>query len=518
MIKANYDINKNGKKEFFVLVDPATASVNPYTPAGDSSTPVIMWFEATGPDHYALLWSARIPGSNPGIFSWANFTIGDLDNDGVPEVWVSVPRGRAGEADPSPARLYAYEFNGTTFPTDPDMVSNLGLRDNFRYLTTSVSIDDVDGDGTPEIITTSRRDDFSGLLLGRTLMVFNLVGDVSPFGALDREFIDSSAVLKGGYVFSNYILDYDGNGKKEIWVPTWDMLALAAFEATGPDTYVNKVDLNQVTSPNDIGEHNGVRFYDVDGDTKPEMYWSGMSGDGSIPSAVYYMRSTSDISTLTAGDIFRVSPEVDPNGGNGFAGADIGDVDNNGKMDFICGSAAEIKNVYRLEYQSGALNDPASYSWTTIYQAGPADSIIDFENVAIGDDLDGDGKKEILLANLAMLPGGNDPGIVILKSKVGGAGVKEVSGAVPEHYGLSHNYPNPFNPSTSIEFSLKKSGPVTLKVYDVVGREVATLVNDTHAAGTYRVTFDASKLPSGTYIYSISSGGFTDVKKMLLVK
>ena len=97
-------------------------------------------------------------------------------------------------------------------------------------------------------------------------------------------------------------------------------------------------------------------------------------------------------------------------------------------------------------------------------------------------------------------------------------GVQQMGSTVPYEYSLGQNYPNPFNPTTTIEFSLKKSGVVTLKVIDILGREVATLVNSRKEAGSYRVTFDARSLPSGPYFYTISSNGFTDVKKMLLVK
>lgn len=85
-------------------------------------------------------------------------------------------------------------------------------------------------------------------------------------------------------------------------------------------------------------------------------------------------------------------------------------------------------------------------------------------------------------------------------------------------YSLSQNYPNPFNPSTQIKFSVKEAGLVTLKVYDVLGREIATLVNETKAAGSYVVNFDASKLASGMYLYKIESGSFSATKKMLLVR
>ena len=89
---------------------------------------------------------------------------------------------------------------------------------------------------------------------------------------------------------------------------------------------------------------------------------------------------------------------------------------------------------------------------------------------------------------------------------------------VSNEYNLDSNYPNPFNPSTKISYSIKNEGLVILKIYDILGKEVATLVNENKPAGNYEIEFNASDLPSGMYIYKIQSGGFTDAKKMLLTK
>jgi hypothetical protein len=85
-------------------------------------------------------------------------------------------------------------------------------------------------------------------------------------------------------------------------------------------------------------------------------------------------------------------------------------------------------------------------------------------------------------------------------------------------YLLEQNYPNPFNPTTSISYSLKRDGYVSLKVYDILGKEVTDLVNQNQKEGYHSVNFDASKLPSGVYIYSIKAGEFTSSRKMLLIK
>jgi hypothetical protein len=89
---------------------------------------------------------------------------------------------------------------------------------------------------------------------------------------------------------------------------------------------------------------------------------------------------------------------------------------------------------------------------------------------------------------------------------------------LPETYALSQNYPNPFNPSTNIQYSVPKAGFVTLKIYNLLGQEVATLVEGNQTAGTYIATFDASRVSSGVYFYRLASGNFVDVKKMLLLK
>jgi len=89
---------------------------------------------------------------------------------------------------------------------------------------------------------------------------------------------------------------------------------------------------------------------------------------------------------------------------------------------------------------------------------------------------------------------------------------------IPDQYSLSQNYPNPFNPVTKINFAIPKQGFVTLKIYDVLGREVRTLVNEVKSAGQFLVDFNASEFSSGVYFYRLESEGFSDIKRMMLIK
>ena len=107
-------------------------------------------------------------------------------------------------------------------------------------------------------------------------------------------------------------------------------------------------------------------------------------------------------------------------------------------------------------------------------------------------------------------------------------GVKEIKPNLPLTYALYQNYPNPFNPSTTINYNLPETGHVTLKVYDILGRVVATLVNEEKNAGSYSVQFsakggsasggNADKFAGGIYFYRMQVGNFVQTKKLILLK
>ena len=109
-------------------------------------------------------------------------------------------------------------------------------------------------------------------------------------------------------------------------------------------------------------------------------------------------------------------------------------------------------------------------------------------------------------------------GTILKTTDGGGTGIIPISNQIPDKFSLSQNYPNPFNPSTVISFQLLVVGQVLLKVFDILGKEITTLVNEQLQPGTYEVTFDGSNLSNGVYFYKLQTGNFLSIKKMLLIK
>lgn len=112
---------------------------------------------------------------------------------------------------------------------------------------------------------------------------------------------------------------------------------------------------------------------------------------------------------------------------------------------------------------------------------------------------------------------GSMKGVYRLKLQTA-TGLENNNLTVPANFALLQNYPNPFNPSTKITFQVPKSSYVSLKIYDMLGKEVANPINKNLSAGTYNYTFNAANLTSGIYLYRISSNGFVETKKMILMK
>ena len=123
-----------------------------------------------------------------------------------------------------------------------------------------------------------------------------------------------------------------------------------------------------------------------------------------------------------------------------------------------------------------------------------------------------------LTINGTTLFAGTDRGVWTLTVAGLVTAVKRSAREIPNRFSLSQNYPNPFNPSTKIVYQIPVKALVTLKVYDILGREVTTLVDAQQNAGQYHVTFDGSRLASGVYFYRIQAGSFIQTKKLMLLK
>ena len=163
---------------------------------------------------------------------------------------------------------------------------------------------------------------------------------------------------------------------------------------------------------------------------------------------------------------------------------------------------------YSVVVPSGTLGGLHQYKFAIYYDgadtANGGSTPLDNENVA-------DANHTFILKNSAVP--------IVLNNIFGSlTGIEKYNNLTPNKYSLEQNYPNPFNPSTTIKYSVPQRSMVLLKIYDITGREVQTLLNQEMNSGNYEVTFNASKLASGVYFYCIRSNDFVSTKKMMLIK
>jgi len=192
----------------------------------------------------------------------------------------------------------------------------------------------------------------------------------------------------------------------------------------------------------------------------------------------------------------------------------------------------DLGTMFVIQYEGiGNFNDPNDQStFEIILDHTNADHIVYFQYEDVG----GFGLETTAMSGLqgetSSLPwllvcNGGAPeetapsnGKAITMTNVGTTGVRPVGGDIPTEFALFANYPNPFNPTTNIKYSIPATSRVVMKIFDALGREVATVVNGDQTAGTYVATFDASNLANGMYFYRLQAGNFSETKKMILLK
>ena len=286
-------------------------------------------------------------------------------------------------------------------------------------------------------------------------------------------------------------------------------------------------DGNQNFTPHSINGVYGKKVYalDFDGDNDMDILtaWNNIlwnENDGNENFTTHIIADSVDVHSVCA-------INVDGDGDIDVLSADDNKIvwnENDGNQNFtqntITDSVDAANTIYAHDLNSDGDIDvlSAEENKITWYENDGSENFtqhtitdtVDGTNDVYAEDMDGDGDIDVLAAT--------SDGIIWLENlsplKIDG----NTPSKVPYRFALQQNYPNPFNPTTTIEFSLPQLGFVTLKIYNILGEEVATLVSEKLMAGEYKYDWDASGLASGVYLYRMVAGDFVQVKKMILMK
>ena len=345
-------------------------------------------YEADGNGGFTHVWHWITP--EPGN-SLPGLNYGDIDMDGNHEIYFGVPPAVGANDNTWGTNIFEQAADGT-FPAEPTLrwLHGMANTDNFRPA--SYAIADVDGDGKQELITVDRG--------ARKMTIDALTGtDLDNLAGFTNEFIDTENLVGGG-LFDVDVVDFDGDGHHEIWVNTWDNFSMTIFEASGADTYALSVDLNSMDDSGDPGSFNrdGFMFHDIEGDSALEAWFPMTNGN------LYYLNAASDstdsakfaiggVDSLKASHFKKVLRFAST-----ARGADMGDIDGDGKMDIIVGTDVEEK-VIRIEYDGGDPTSDMSYTVTVILNSIGGDPDRWYAPSISDNDLDGDGNLEIVIPN-----------------------------------------------------------------------------------------------------------------------
>ncbi len=510
IVKAGFDTDQDGWGEFLCA----------WT---DLPENYVVMYEATGDNQFELVWSFKIPVS---INTFIGITVGDIDNSGLVELVITAPSVVG--TDPNPPRLWTFEWSGVVGENkygkyNGDEVSansewNFNVEDNTDFRPYSLQIEDIDKDGSNELVVGVRQGG-----RGREVLVCSVNGQLNGFGFWEVDY--NFAQSFGGSLYSVTTGDLDSDGLNEIYALVWDLFTMRIFEYDGTSTFNVTTELDQIYADANIdyGAVDGVRVADVNDDGVMEMYITGTEPTNQL----FIVTDVSDVTQITADDIQELLTIPAINVAK-FRSLYVADPDHDGNLSLMIAGEGNGQ-IYDVEYKGSG--DPASAdSWDVnvifdIWEysgisptADPTITPRFFYGYPAGD-MDQDGKDEYAFVNysadFSLYPEDVYAWLIEIDKAVS---VDDDAELAPNSFGLKQNYPNPFNPSTSIEYSVADNEFISLKVYDVLGNEISTLVNETKSAGNYSVNFDASQLPSGVYLYKLNAGNFTETKKMMLVK
>lgn len=528
-----------------------------------------------------IVWSSpKIYGSTGSGSTPRWVRTGDLDGDGKGEIIFPISKGSVD------FEVQVWEWDGTTdnnyvlaitLPFNAFAAQGIG---NFRTNREVAMVYDFDNDGSDELIMSNR--DHRVYVLGISGDVPGFGGWVVEGG--DPAVVPINSNVYSISHWHSVPADLNGDGKKEIVSHFWNFGGFMTIKSTGTDTYVYPDTsvanfYREMLRPDNVDGvcYMGIQALDVDGDGNDEIagiQYSAASDRDYDPFLINF-NSGDDVQYGWTQDKFAFIGEnlweVAGRSSGSFWGIGAADLNNNGRQELLLGGVTGY-DVVALEYNgTGSLLDPANYTASVIYAGGHTtknssldirDSLGVIDTVSAtgnespfvskmfaGCDINKNNKQEVLLSyqsvfdsvkytfkhwdtgtstfvtdSVKMVRNTDQVTIRMLESTVTGIEETVLGIITPDDYTLEQNYPNPFNPTTSIRFSLPLQKTISIVVYDVLGNEVKTLINDQEfEKGNYEATWDGtnnfgSAVASGQYIYTMKYGNFSKSLKMTLLK
>jgi hypothetical protein len=519
-------------------------------------------------DQLEIVWSSPLSeqggGSTP---RWVRS--GDLDGDGRGEI--IFPNSLNSSVD---IRVRVFEWDGSgdnAYIEAIDLLADAFAAQgvgNFRTNREVAEVYDFDGDGLDELIMANR---------DNRVYVLGISGDIPGFGGWQLEGGDPAVVPKigAGSWWHSVAADINGDGDIEIVNHYWNFYGFYSIDPTGPDTYMypDTALANEYFEflVDDAVAYMGVQPVDVDGDGKDEI--AGIAYGSSYDITLVSIPNGGDeLYSWDSTNFAVIGTNLWEQGGaeaGSFWGIGAGDINGNGREDILLGGVAGY-DVMALEYNgTGNLLDMNNYSARVAFDgnwihrsshleirdsAGTIDTVSGLLNespfvskMSQFVDINGNGHPEIVISYQSTVDSlkrtythwqdttfvtdsvvtfWNPDQVIVRVLEATATGLRELDFPIvsPDQYTLEQNYPNPFNPTTSIRFTLPLDKNISLKVYDILGNEVKTLVaNEKMAKGSYEVTWDGTnnsgiKVASGQYIYSLKYGNFSKSMKMTLLK
>lgn len=529
--------------------------------------------ESAGSLKFNLVWTSKTPAlalarkkNGPGSTP-RTVVVGDLDGNGRKEIIFPVGRAVADSvtSDTTLARgLYIYEWNGTSDNNyganplrviKPEEIDSSWKTTNFgRNEGAGLIIDDVDGDGKNELLFGSRE---FGLNVNTPVTNMYILqvqsGTFAQGNAVvgveyvykDMKYVNDDGLKadsSDGFIpFGMGIADIDGDGKKEILVGGWTNVSsgsgLGFIDVLGANSYK---DGTVMAFPNSsIGGATAIQV-----SFRPAIIKIGnqeyiyFNGDAGAPKQFYTIDGVTDVSFVSASNIKRISSSTWTLAANVWGGLSAGNQDHGTGTD---GSEVYLPNGNRIasfEYKgSGDPTDSLNYVFydslfvlTQVFKSSGG-AITDVMTYP-GMDLNNNGLREVIVN---YKPGTTDTlwsgkalkrgtyGFFVLEWGAISVSV-EFPNVVPDQFSLDQNYPNPFNPSTTIKFHVPSQSPVSIKIFDIVGREIRTLIGGTpYQAGNHQVLWDGkdnagATVATGTYFYRMDADNFSVTRKMMVLK